>query len=132
MKKILIIEDDRNIAVALGLRMKQAGYETTLAYDALTGVNTAVKLRPDLVLLDIAMPAGNGFSVAERIQALLPVPTPIIFLTASKQPGLLAKAEELGAVGFFEKPYRSEDLLRATRRALGDSSDLFTLPQEKL
>src|ERR1041385_1094630 len=86
-KKILIIEDDEKIAMALALRLQAAGYQATTAYDALTGLNSAVSNSPDLVLLDISMPAGNGLSVAERIQALIPTPTPIIFLTASKQPG---------------------------------------------
>lgn len=118
MNKILIIEDDRKIAMALGLRMKQAGYETTLAYDALSGVNSAVKLQPDLILLDISMPAGNGFTVAERVQSLVATPTAIIFLTASKTPGLRARAEELGAAGFFEKPYNPEELLTRVKEVL--------------
>ena len=65
------------------------------------------------------MPAGNGFSVAERIQALIPTPTPIIFLTASKQAGLQERAQELGAVAFFEKPYEAADLLAAIKESVG-------------
>lgn len=121
MRKILVIEDDRKIALALALRLKAAGYEASLAHDAVTGVNTAIKLRPDLVLLDVSMPAGNGFLVAERIQTLIPVIVPIIFLTASKQPSFREKAEELGAVGFFEKPYDSDALLAAIKDAIGES-----------
>ena len=64
------------------------------------------------------MPAGNGFSVAERIQTLIPTPTPIIFLTASKQPGFQERAETLGAAGYFEKPYEAEKLLGAIRHGL--------------
>ena len=118
MKNILIIEDDQKIAMALALRLKAAGYEATTAYDALTGLNAAVKNPPDLVLLDISMPAGNGFSVAEQIQTLIPTPTPIIFLTASKQPGFREKAKKLGAAGYFEKPYEAEELLGAIQNAL--------------
>lgn len=120
MRKILVIEDDRKIALALALRLRAAGYEASLAHDAVTGLNTAVKLRPDLVLLDISMPAGNGFVVAERIQNLIPVVVPIIFLTASKQPAFREKATEMGAVGFFEKPYDAEALLAAIREVLGE------------
>lgn len=118
-KKVLIIEDDRKIAMALALRLKSAGYEASMAYDALTGVNDAVKCRPDLVLLDISIPAGNGFAVAERVKSLIPNPTPIIFLTASKQPGFRERAQELGAVGYFEKPYEAEALLAAVHRQIG-------------
>jgi DNA-binding response OmpR family regulator len=117
-KQILIIEDDEKIAMALALRLKAAGYESTTTYDALTGLNAAVRNPPALVLLDISMPAGNGFSVAERIQTLIPTPTPIIFLTASKQPGFKEKAKELGAAGYFEKPYEAEELFGAIRQAL--------------
>ena len=118
-KKILIVEDDEKIALALALRLKAAGYETSTAFDALTGVSEAVKFRPDLVLLDISMPAGSGFEVAERMRSAMPSFTPIIFLTASKQPGLQERAQELGAVGYFEKPYEAEALLTAVHQHIG-------------
>ncbi len=118
MKKILIVEDDPNIAKALSIRLKNAGYEVNVAPDALTAVETAVKRVPDLVLLDISLPAGDGFTVAERIQSLIPTATPLIFLTASKKPGLREKAKELGAAAFFQKPYEVDDLLGAIQVAL--------------
>ena len=118
MKKILIVEDDQNIAKALSIRLKNAGYEVSVAPDALSGVETAIKNVPDLVLLDISLPAGNGFTVAERIQSLIPTATPLIFLTASKKPDLRNKAKELGAAAFFHKPYRADDLLGAIQLAL--------------
>lgn len=118
-KKVLIIEDDRKIAMALALRLKSAGYEPSMAYDALTGVNDAVKCRPDLVLLDISIPAGNGFTVAERVKTLIPRPTPIIFLTASKQESFRERAQQLGAAGYFEKPYEAEALLAAVHQQIG-------------
>jgi DNA-binding response OmpR family regulator len=117
-QQILIIEDDQKIAMALAVRLKAAGYEASTAYDALTGLHAAVRNPPALVLLDISMPAGNGFSVAEQIQTLIPTHTPIIFLTASKQPCFQEKAEKLGAAGYFEKPYEAEELLGAIRHAL--------------
>jgi DNA-binding response OmpR family regulator len=118
MKKILIVEDDQNIAKALSIRLKSAGYDVTVASDALTGVETAIKKEPDLVLLDISLPAGDGFIVAERIRSLIPNATPLIFLTASKKPGLREKAKELGAAAFFHKPYEAHDLLGAIQLAL--------------
>jgi DNA-binding response OmpR family regulator len=117
-KQILIIEDDEKIAMALALRLKAAGYVATTTHDALTGLSAAVRNPPALVLLDISMPAGDGFSVAERIQALIPTLTPIIFLTASKQPGFKEKAKKMGAAGYFEKPYEAEELFGAIRQAL--------------
>ena len=116
IKKILIVEDDQNIAKALSIRLKSAGYEVTVAPDAMTGVAAARKLQPDLALLDISLPAGNGFTVAEKIRELVATATPIIFLTASKQLGLRQEAYRLGAA-FFEKPYDAEELLGAIRYA---------------
>jgi two-component system cell cycle response regulator len=121
MKKILVVEDDRKIALALATRLRGAGYEASIASDAVTGVNTAVKLQPDLIILDISMPAGSGFDVAERVQSLVPKLLPIIFLTASKQAGLHQRAMDLGAAGFFEKPYKGEELLAAVHAALGET-----------
>jgi len=118
-KRILIVEDDQNIALALALRLKSAGYETSTAGDALTGMSAAASLQPDLVLLDISMPAGNGFTVAERMRSAVPDPAPIIFLTASKQPGFRERARALGAAGYFEKPYEAETLLAAVREQIG-------------
>ena len=117
-KKILIVEDDRKIGISLSLRLKSAGYEALLAQDALIGVSMAVKDPPDLLILDISMPAGDGFQVAARVRGLIPGPMPIIFLTASKQPSFRAKAMEMGAAGFFEKPFKSNELLAAIEAAL--------------
>jgi DNA-binding response OmpR family regulator len=117
-KQVLIIEDDQNLAMALALRLKAAGYGTTTTYDALAGLHAAVRNPPALVLLDISIPSGNGFFVAERIQTLIPTPTPIIFLTASKKPDFRERAKKLGAAGYFEKPYEAEELFGAIRQAL--------------
>lgn len=120
-KKVLLVEDDENIARALGIRLKHQGYLTTVAPDAMTAVELAVKTEPDLAVLDISLPAGNGFTVAERIQSLLPKETPLIFLTASKQPGLREKARALGAAAFFQKPYDAGEVLDAVQHALDGS-----------
>lgn len=116
--KILIVEDDRNIAKALAVRLRAAGLEVIMAYDALSGLDMALRQQPDLVILDIGLPAGSGLSVAERIQNLIPRLTPIIFLTASRQPGLRERAMQLGPVDYLEKPYDAEKLLEAIARAL--------------
>ena|SRR2546426_1863091 len=118
-KRVVIVEDDNRIATALALRLRSAGYEVLVAADALTGMRAVVHSNPDLVLLDISMPAGNGFTVAERLKSVLPRPVPVIFLTASKQPEFRARARELGAAGYFEKPYEAADLLAAVQRQIG-------------
>ena len=118
-KQVLIVEDDCKIAKAIALRLNAAGYNTTLAQDGLSGVQCAAASLPDLVLLDISLPAGDGFSVAQRIQTHVPVPIPMIFLTASNRPEFRERARTLGAVGFFEKPFEANALLSAIQQAIG-------------
>jgi DNA-binding response OmpR family regulator len=118
MKKILIIEDDTRIATALAIRLEAAGYEAIKAADGFRGLQSAVRDRPDLIVMDIWMPVGIGFSVAERLQSLGLTDIPIIFITASKVKGLRETAAGLGAAAFFEKPYDSQELLNAVSRAL--------------
>ena len=118
MKTILIIEDDPLVAKALSIRVKSAGYKAAIAYDAATGLIVARKTQPDLVLLDINLPAGDGFLVAERLMMQFPTIVPIIFVTASKDPELLQRAKDIGAAGFFEKPYEAQELLDAIEEIL--------------
>ena len=118
MKKILIIEDEPLVAKALSIRLKSAGYSSSIAYDAATGLMQFKKTEPDMVLLDINLPAGDGFMVAERIFEQSPTMLPIIFITASKDPQLLQKAKDMGAAGYFEKPYEAQELLDAIAEIL--------------
>lgn len=120
MKTILIIEDEPLVAKALSIRVKSAGYRVSTAYDAATGLMQAKKIQPDMVLLDVNLPAGDGFMVAERIMAQLEIMIPIIFITASKDPELLQRAKDMGAAGFFEKPYDAKELLDAIKEILND------------
>ena len=117
-KKVLIVDDDEKFAKSLVIRMKVAGFETAVAHDALAGVRAAVRLEPDLILLDIFLPAGNGFTVAERIQNNIPIPIPIIFLTAGPRPEFRNEAQRLGAAGYFEKSHETTTLLGAVKRVL--------------
>jgi len=120
-KKILVVEDDKRIVMALTIRLKGKGYDVVAAYDAVMAMSIAMHHRPDLVLLDISMPGGNGFMVAQRLRNEASMAgVPLMFLTASKQPGLREQARDLGAVGFFEKPYEAEELLTAIDGALGE------------
>jgi DNA-binding response OmpR family regulator len=119
MKKILIVEDDEKLALAMGTRLKANGYQVLVAHDALMGVTTASKQEPDLVILDIGMPLGGGFSVAERLQNMVHTAgIPLIFITAYKQLGLRERARELGGAAYFEKPYDPQELLAVIERVL--------------
>ena len=117
--KILIVEDDEKIIKALTVRLKSQGYEVVTAVDAVMATAKAMEHHPDLVLLDISMPGGNGFTVAERLRdSSLTIDTPIVFLTASKEPGLRERARTLGAAGFLEKPFEAQDLVSVIQQAL--------------
>src|SRR5712691_3560113 len=118
MKKIMIMEDDRRKATALALRLKAAGYEIFIAPDGFRGLTRSLQDRPDLLLMDIWMPVGTGFSVAQRLEGLGLAGIPFIFITASKLKGLRETAKDLGAAAFFEKPYDPEQLLGAIAEAL--------------
>jgi|ERR1041384_3006914 DNA-binding response OmpR family regulator len=121
MKRILIMEDDTKIAAALAIRLSAAGYDILTAPDGVQGMHLAVRERPDLLLMDIWMPVGLGFSVAQRLEDLGLGGIPIIFITASKLKGLRDAARQCGAVAFFEKPYDPEKLLHAISDALNTS-----------
>jgi DNA-binding response OmpR family regulator len=114
MKKILIVEDDQKIAMALMIRLKANGYNASVASDAIAGASQARAMKPDLILLDITLPGGNGFQLAETFLRMPETNgTPVIFITASKSPELMQKVEELGAIGLFEKPFDTEKLIGA-------------------
>ena len=127
MKKILIMEDDARIAAALAIRLEAAGYEVLTSPDGYRGLSATVHNRPDLLVMDIWMPVGTGFSVAQRLQALGLSGIPIIFITASKLKGLKETAEQLGASAFFEKPYDPELLLSTIANALEPKSKLYEM-----
>jgi DNA-binding response OmpR family regulator len=125
MTTIVMVEDDANIALAFGVRLKSMGYTVHIARDAIGAVATVRKTKPDVVLLDISLPGGDGFVVAERLQRLdASATTPIIFITASKQPGLRDRAMKCGAVGFLEKPFDAAQLAAAIESALSPGDDL--------
>jgi len=119
VKKVLLIEDDKQITLALGVRLKSMGYEVVSAADAVSSVAQARKHDPDVILIDINLPGGDGFVVAERLRSNLQTSsTPFIFITASKQSGLKERAQQLGASAFLEKPFDATTLADAIELAL--------------
>ena len=114
---IMVVDDDPKIVKALSLRLNSAGYKTVSSFNGMTALVIAQIKKPDLVITDMWMPAGTGLSMAYRMKDLMPG-IPLIFLTASKQPGLEDKARELGALGYLEKPYEPAVLLELVARLL--------------
>jgi CheY-like chemotaxis protein len=127
-KRILVIEDDKRITTALAIRLEAEGYEVVTASDGFAGLKEVLTEQPDLLLMDIWMPVGTGFSVAQRLQSLGLSAIPKIFITASKLRGLHRAATLLGAYAFFEKPYDPDLLLEAVARALKPDSEQAGAP----
>jgi DNA-binding response OmpR family regulator len=125
--KILVIEDDNNMRIALNMRLKAAGYETIFATDGLSATIVAFKEVPDLVLLDLGLPAGDGFVVMERIRNNAKLCcVPVIVLTAREVRGNKDRALAAGAYAFFQKPADNEALMDAIERALKGTGALAT------
>jgi CheY-like chemotaxis protein len=119
MKTVLLVDDDNTILLGTGVRLKSMGYTVYTAKDAVSAVSAVRKNEPDVVVLDISLPAGDGFLVADRLQNLVgSAATPIIFITASDNPALRERAKKLGAVGFLRKPFDATSLADAIESAL--------------
>jgi len=122
-KKILVIDDEEDIVKGLKIRLGEKGYNVVSASDPIQGISMVRKEEPDLIILDIRMPAGGGFSVMERLKHFTHTrTTPIIILTGSSEKGHEMKAKEMGIRYYMKKPYDPEELLGVVREALeGDS-----------
>ena len=115
--KVLVVDDEQDVAKALKVRLKASGYHVVLASDSVQALMIVNKEKPDLIILDIMLPGGGGFAVAERLkQSQVTQRIPIIFLTGI--PGGEAKAYQLGASGYVMKPYHPDELLETIRQAL--------------
>lgn len=118
-KTVLIIEDDENISKALEVRLQSRGFKVVAAFDAILGMQKALEVLPQAILLDITMPGGNGLALAEQLKCSEKTQAiPIIFLTASKQTDLRQSAMSIGGAAFFEKPYDFEYLVAALRAVI--------------
>jgi DNA-binding response OmpR family regulator len=116
-KKILVVDDEEDVAKALKVRLKANGYHVVLAFDSVQAFTMANKERPDLIILDIMIPGGGGFVVAERLkQSTATHHIPIIILTGIS--GGEERAYKVGASGYVMKPYHPDELMETIHRAL--------------
>ena len=117
-KTVLMVEDDTAISQALERRFAHHGLRCVTAADAATATSTARHDKPDVAVLDICMPAGDGFDVAERLRKNISPDLPLIFLTASKRPEHRRRAASFRPVAFFDKPFQADELIAAVGSAL--------------
>jgi DNA-binding response OmpR family regulator len=126
-KKILIVDDDEHLLRGLTPRLKANGYTVICAMDAISAIAVARKEAPDLVILDLGLPAGDGFIVLERMRVLTDLAAiPVIVLSARDPAQNEKRALEGGAVSYFQKPPDNHDFLTAIRKALGETIALST------
>ena len=118
MTKILLVEDHEELWDFLSRRLKRRGFDVVLAHDGQQGVDVAHAEKPDVILLDMNLPDGNGLTLAQELSAGASAGSPsarrrpvVIAVTASVLPQDRAAAMAAGCDGFLDKPYAAADLV---------------------
>lgn len=122
-KKILLIEDEKELVLALSTLFKSKGYSTIAVHDGLFGISSAHKEKPDLIILDLGLPAGGGIYVLENLKKSVETfDIPVLVLTAKQGVELEEKVKQMGAVAYCHKPFDPESLLNQIKEILGKGS----------
>lgn len=120
-KEILLIDDDQDLVHALRVRLKSYGFSVHSATDAVLAISLALRIKPDLIILDIGLPDGEGYLTMARLRSLEPLShVPVIVITAADAFTHRDKALQAGAKAFFPKPIDHHQLLAAIKHALGE------------
>src|SRR5437016_13679388 len=129
MQKILIVDDDPDLCQALKLRLRANHYETVHAVDGYSALAQAYKEHPNLIILDLGLPAGDGFVVLDRLQKDDKLSTiPVVVLTARDPQANERRVLRAGAAAFFQKPADNAELLDVIRASLNRSGTGTVLP----
>lgn len=119
MHRILIVEDERDIADLIAFNLQRAGYEAIKAYDGIEGTEVALRERPDLILLDLMLPGRDGYSVFRELRRdPRTVNTPVIMLTARAQTEDRIQGLEAGADDYLTKPFSPKELMLRVQAVL--------------
>ncbi len=117
--KILIVDDDPEMRLALRIRLSANNYDVAVAVDGVSGVAEARKQMPALILLDLGLPAGDGFTMLERLKAITALASiPVVVVSGRDRTTSCDKALSLGAKAFLQKPVRNTDLLVTIKQLL--------------
>ena len=114
---ILVVDDHTPILHALKLRLESAKYNVVIAHDCVSGAMKARDTNPDIAVLDVNLPGGSGFELANRIDSICEKKVRKIFITASRDEEFRDNAKKCGAVEFLEKPFTSDSLFEAIFQA---------------
>jgi len=119
-KKILVVDDDPDVRLALQVRLNANHYDVVCAGDGVTSISEAQKQKPDLMILDLGLPAGDGFSVLQRMKANEKLASiPVIVLSGRDRVDNRDRAIKAGAKTFLQKPMEHGKLLAVIRLILG-------------
>lgn len=123
-KTIMIVEDDKDLMLAMSVRLIAQGFTTISAHDAASAIQLAATRKPDLILMDLGLPDSNGFVVMEIVSQLKSLSTvPIIVVSARPADVYREAALMAGAKDYFQKPFDNDALLNAIRRELHEEKD---------
>jgi len=117
VKKILIVDDDKDLCFNLSCILKEEGHEVVTASDGKQALKTLAKSSPDLVLLDVKLPGMSGVELLEEMKKI-GKNIPVIMLTASSDVKSAVKAMKLGAYDYITKPFDDEELILIIKKAL--------------
>lgn len=117
MKKILVVDDEKNITDIVAYNLRKEGYEVICAYDGEAGLALAISEQADLILLDLMMPKLDGFDVCRKLRERN-IQTPIIMLTARAEEIDKVLGFELGADDYVTKPFGNRELLARVKSHL--------------
>ncbi|MDP8233368.1 MAG: response regulator [Candidatus Saelkia tenebricola] len=124
-KKILVVDDEPDLRSLIQTRLEANGFDVVTAHDGTEALQKANKENPDVILLDVMMPAGDGFSVCQKLKAQSETRAiPIIFLTAKTLDRDEREGYALGAEYYIRKPFESEELIGIINRVLESPGDL--------
>ncbi len=123
--RILVVDDEPEIVRSLTLRLSAEGYDVSSACDGIGATKMAIEQQPELILLDIGLPAGNGHVVVERLRNITETAhIPVIYLTARTSETDYHQARAGGVTKYITKPYDSEVLLAAVEGQMERSREL--------
>ncbi len=119
MSKILIIEDELDVQKVVARRLSQHGFEVVVADDGCRGIELAHSSKPDLIILDFILPAGNGLVVLKNLRSSTHTRyIPVIILTSMKNEEYKQKIINEGVGAYLEKPYEPDELIKTIKDIL--------------
>lgn len=130
-RKVLVVDDEKELVEAIRIRLQAKGYEVVLAYDGEEALPKAQE-GPDLILLDVLMPKKDGFDVLLKLRENAQTrDIPVIMLTVRAETAAIVKAQDLGSTDYIVKPFEIEELLDLIERYISLSAEGRLWPQKR-